>query len=347
MTKSSPLLPDHEREKVIADLQRELHGLQQNRASAVKVQHRDPSVRELVVRLDGEIATAEARLRELRPPTSGEQLVELAAKIAATEGELAQLKQQRTSALEAKIKLEPEAAERVAEIDERLGEAEGRLSTLRQRQGQLQGHVAEHRAADRRQTAAGRPLRLAELRQEHAALAAEITNAARVLAAAFKAMEDNNQAIAAQLDDQNGHRFFSAAAFRWRAMNSLARAFAIDPTKPLTIANSLFGLASDAIGPQAQWGLDRWEEEGLDDLAPYFTSEAEAEAGRDRLQRRNCPTIIVKLGGELWTLVRHEHVFGDEARARHAAARSTTPMAVVAHGDGFVLVPQRFSGEAA
>lgn len=337
---------DHDTEQAIAELQRSLYGLQEQRAAAQRVRDRDAAAREVVERLDGEIAVQLARLRELRPPTAGEQLAALEIEISAAEIELRQFSACRSATVEAKLKREPEGQERLQAIDEQIGTAEGRLSALRQRHAQLIEHIAAERAEDYRRAAGAKPGRLAELHRERVALAQTATSAAHALVTALRGIDENGASLAALLDDQGPRNFLSASAFRRRASNALARAFAIKPNEPLTAANSLLGLASDAVGAQVHWSLTEWEQQGLDDLVPFYLSEAEAEEARHRLEQRRCRTIVAPVHGA-FALVPFEHVFGDESSARRAAIRSTTPMAAIAHGGGFVLLPARFFAEAA
>jgi hypothetical protein len=216
---------------------------------------------------------------------------------------------------------------------------------LHQRRTALQQAIAAERSEDYRRTTEAKPARFAELHQERKALADAATQAAQTLAATLRGIDANGAALAALVDDQGARNFLSAPAFRRRANNSLARVFALNPNAPLTVGNSVLGLASDAVGEAAHWPLTLWEQQGLDDLVPFYLTEAEAEEGRHRLALRGSPAIIVPLHGA-FTLVRFEHVFGDEASARRAALRSATPMSVLAHDGGFVLLPAHFAEAA-
>jgi len=333
--------PSADRQREIAELQRELRDLQEQRMGAIRVKDRDPGMGELVQRLDQKIAAAMARFRELRPPTPGEQLAELEIEIAGLETELGRLNVQRSAAAEAVLKREPEADDRLQEIAEEIETAVGRMSVLRDRRAQLQQHIAGERAADAQRAAEAKPARFAELHRERVAHAERLTQAARTLAAAVRAIDANGATLAELLDDQGARNFLSVPALRRRAANALAREFAINPNATLTVGNSMFGIASDAVGAASHWTLTQWEQQGLDDLVPFFATEVEAEEGRRRLELRATPTVVVPLHGA-FTLVRFEQVFGDQASATRAAMRSTTPMAVVPHGPGFVLLPARF-----
>ena len=338
-SKTQPMMPDREKERGISDLQRHLYGLRENLAGALRTAGRDGNGA-VIKNLEGEIADVEAQLRKLRPPTAGEQLAALAPMIADTEAELRQLGERKSAAIAADMRREPEAAAALERIEEQIGDATGRLDELRRRQVGLQQSIGADRAADHRRAAEAKPLRLAELHHERIALAQTVTDAAHTLVAALRGMDANGAAQVALLGEQSA-RFLSTPAFRWRSNNALARAFAINPNAPLTAANSLFGVASEAMGAQALWTLVEWEQQGLDDLVPFFATEAEAEAAQQRLERRGTRTIVVPLHGA-FTLVPHEHVFGDEASARRVAMRSPVPMAVVAHERGFALLSARF-----
>ena len=335
-----------EKQREIAALQRHLHGLQENRARAVKVSDRDPGMPELVARLEDQIAEVQGKLRKLRGTTPGEEAAELDAKINTAEAELRELNERRSAAVVSKMQRDPEGVARLSQIDGKIAATESRLRNLREQRGKARQRIAADRAQDHRMAAEAIPLRLAELHRERAGLAEMATGAAHTFAAAMRAIEANREAIADLVPEQGTRNFFSVAGFRFRSNNAFARAFAVNPNGPLTESNSLFGLVSRAVGPQAHWTLGEWEQPGLDNLVPFYLTEAEADAGRDRLELCNCPTVTVPLHG-VFTLVRFEHVFGDEKSARRAAARAATPMAVVRHADGYLLLPERFSGEAA
>jgi hypothetical protein len=327
-----------------------LHSLKQDRASIIKIMDRDPESRALLPGIDSEIAAIEARLRELRPPSPREQQAELEAKIAADEAQLRKLGEQRSAAVVSKIQRDPAGAASLKRIEAQIAETEARLRALREQHGKLQQRIAAERAENRRKDAEAKPQRIAELHQERVGLAETVTNAAHTLAAAFKAIQANGAELSQLLEDQSARNFFSAARFAQRANNAFARAFALDPNQPLNAGNNLFGLASHAIGPQVHWTLPEWEQPALDDLVPFYTEEAHAEAARARLELRGCATIIVPLP-HAFMLARFEHVFGDETTARRAAARAAAggaaPMAVRPHDGGYVLIPERFFAEAA
>lgn len=333
-------------EKALAEAQRELHGLQQNRAQAIKTLYRDPGNEAIIARLDGEIAAVQARIRQLRGVTPGELLAELDTQIAGTEATLRQLNEQKSAAVVAKLQRDPEGADKLKKIEKQIDEAEARLRTTRQQRDKLSQRIAADRAADRQKDAEARPLRLAELHRERADLAEMAATAAAGFASAFNALRANGAALGELLDDQGARNFFSAPVFRGRAANALARLFAINPNAPLTAANSLFGIASSAIGAQAHWTLTEWEQPGLDNLVPFYKTEAEAEAARLRLELQASQTIAVPLHGA-FVLVPFEHLFGDKASARRAAGTARTPMTILAHDGGYVLIPQRFTGEVA
>jgi hypothetical protein len=347
MTSKTQAAPNaRDNEKAIAQLQRELRDLQTSRAQAEKVIDRDPGMPELIARLEAKIAEVQGKLRELRGTTAGEQMAELDTKIAGVEAELRALTESRSAAVVSKMQREPEGAARLSQIDGGIAAAERRLQSLREEHGKARQRLAADRAQDGRMAAEAKPQRLAELHRERAGLAEMLTGAAHTFAAAMRAIEANREAIADLVPEQGTRNWFSVAGFSFRSNNAFARAFAVNPNGPLTQSNSLFGLVSHAVGAQVHWTLAEWEQPGLDDLLPFYLTEAEADAARERLELRNCPTLVVPLHG-VFTLVRFEHVFGDEKSARRAATRATAPMAVVRQGDGFVLIPERFTGEAA
>ena len=133
--------------------------------------------------------------------------------------------------------------------------------------------------------------------------------------------------------------------------SGIARLFAIDPNRALEPGNSLIGMVSREVGERSHWTPMQHEETGLDDLAPFFASqaEAEAEAARDRLAARMTKTVVLPLAGGCFTLAREEALFGDRAtadQAAAAAARRGRSAAIVGHAAGFVLVPERVADGA-
>lgn len=113
-----------------------------------------------------------------------------------------------------------------------------------------------------------------------------------------------------------------------------------------TSRNNLLGLPISGVGERAHWTAMQHEQAGLDDLAPFFLDRQEALAAQQRLLGRNSRTALVELPDGCLTLVRAENVFGDLESAQAAEAPGRGKV-IVTHGDGFVLIPERFAAGVA
>jgi hypothetical protein len=278
------------------------------------------------------------------------RLDEIEAAIKAAEGERADHLAHRPGEVVAKMTGNGNAAARVDAIDQAIAIVDARLRDLREAAGEIRRRAAADAAAARKAEAEARPRRIAELRRERLELMQTVTVAMANAAAALRATQANADALVAELGPETTGRFLSFRAFQERAQSAFSRAFAIDPNKPLTDGNSLLGLASREVGARAHWTAAQHETSGMDDLAPFFLDEGEAEAARDRLAARRRRAIVVPLAGGVWTLIPAERVFGDQAAADQAAradAARQRPTAVIRHQSGWALVPLRFTGEAA
>src|SRR5579863_1895996 len=285
-----------------------------------------------------------------RSSKPAERLVEIETSIRAAEAERADHLARRPAEIVAKMTGDENAATRVKAIDQALAALDVRLRDLREAAGEIHRRSAADEAAARQREAEARPKRIAELRRERLALMQTVTEAMANAAAAMKATQANADALAAELDDPTAGRFLEAQAFRQRVKSAFARVFAIDPSKPLSEGNSLLGIRSGEVGERSHWTAAQHEETGLDDLAPFFLDAEEAEAAKGRLAARGSRVIAVPLAGGVWTLVAAHQVFGERAAADSAAradAARRRPSAVIPHAGGFVLLQQRFTGEAA
>jgi hypothetical protein len=232
--------------------------------------------------------------------------------------------------------------QQLAALDERLAELRAAAIAARQR-------IAADAAAARQREAEARPRRIAELRRERLALADQAIRHMQTAAEAVTALAKNAENLSAELDDDGARRFLAFHAFRTRAQGAFARAFAIDPTGQLTPQNNLLGFGSAYIGAKAHWTIAQHEHEGLDNLAPYFDTEADAAAAQERLAAQGTKTLVTALPGGCWTVVPIDLAYGDRATASATADRLAARgkrFAALPYGDGggFVLVPERFAG---
>jgi hypothetical protein len=274
----------------------------------------------------------------------GQQAAQIRQAITAAEAELADFKTRRPGAMVRKLVDDRGAAAEVEAIDGEIRRLDAHLADLRDAQHAVQQLIAEAAAESRRSEAEARPRRIAELRHERMELARKATEAMAVAAAAVQAMAANGSALIHELGDQASLRFLSFQSFTERCQSAFARVFAIDASAPLGPRNSLLGIASYERGERSQWTAAQHEETGLDDLAPFFLDETEAKAAKERRAARNSKTVIVALPGGCLTLVPVERVFGDRDSAQHAAR---TGQAIVPHDGGYVVMPDRFTGEVA
>jgi hypothetical protein len=278
-----------------------------------------------------------------RSSKSPARLGELEAKIGAAVAEREQHVSRRPGEIVAKLTGDPAAASRVEAIDQAVAGIDARLRDLREAADELRRRIATDEAAARQREAEARPKRIAAARGEYLASVAQMTAHARGMAAELKAMSVHADALAAEIGDEPTLRFLSFVARMHRVQSGLAHFFAINPDRALEPPNSLLGMMSGEKGSKSRWSPMQHEVTGLDDLAPFFDSEADAEAARDRLASRQTKVVVLPLPGGCFTLAREEAVFGDRAaadRAAAAAARRGRPAAIVGHKGGFVLVPE-------
>lgn len=287
----------------------------------------------------------------LRGATPAARLAEIEAASATAAAERAQHLERRPAEVVAKLTGgDPDAATRVELIDQAVAALDARLHDLRDAAQELRRRIAADEAAARKRAIEARPKRIAELRRQYMAEVEQISAHAEGMAAALLALSKRADALAAEVGDENAARFLAFGPRLHRMQSGLARLFVIDPKKSLVPGNSLIGMVSHEVGARSHWTTLEQERTGLDDLAPFFDSQAEAAAARDRLAARGSKVIVLPLPGGCFTLVSAESVFGDRTAADKAARTAATrgkPVAIVGYEGGFVLIPERFVGEAA
>ncbi len=275
------------------------------------------------------------------------RLAEIEAAIGAAEAERAQHNARRPIEIVGKLTGDADAAARVEAIDQALVSLDARLRDLRDGAGELRRRMAVDEEAARQREAEARPKRIAELRRAYMADVQAVTSHAEGMAAALKATSQHADALKAELGDEIAlsPRFLDFGPRMRRLQSGIARLFQIDPARSLDATNSLIGIASGERGDRFFWLPTDHEQTGLDDIVPFFDSQTEAEASRDRLAARNTKVIVLPLPGGCYMLVREDQVFGDRAAAEQAARAAATrgkELAIIAHDGGFVAVGARF-----
>jgi len=264
-------------------------------------------------------------------------------KITSLQTEHDQLTDRRPALVVEKLKGDPDAATRLAALDEQLAAIDAELRNLRHEAGNLQPAVANAQAKARMAEVEGRPLRIAELRRDREARALEATTKMADAASALRALVGIGDDLALELGTETARRFLSFEAVRARFQSAVAREFAVNAALPLTRGNSILGIESAVVGERAHWTFLRHEEVGQDDLYPFFLNEPEALAAKGRLAARQTPTIVVAFRG-CFILVPIDRVFGNRETAERAA--NGRALTIVAHQDGYVLLPERIAGAA-
>jgi hypothetical protein len=284
----------------------------------------------------------------LRGISDDEQLAEIRTEIGRREAALAELDASRKSAVLADMKGEAGAAERRAQIDADIGVHRRRLTDLRDGATEIERRTRQAETDRRRDEAAVRPRQAAQLVKERRRLAEAATAAAQNCAEAIMALKVNGDGLAELVGDTAARRFLSFDATCHRVQSALARAFQVDMDQPLTVKNSLIGVASHEGGGKSWWSISDHETTGLDDLCPYFDDRAEAEAAVRRLAERQTKVVIVPLPDDCFTLVEHQWLFASREEAAAAAAGKLAQheerTAIVAFAGGFALVKRRFAG---
>ena len=284
-----------------------------------------------------------------RHSTPAARLAEIETAIGAAKAERDQHIARRPAEVVAKLTGDPGAAARVSAIDEAVGGLNARLHDLGDAAGELRRRIADDAAKARQREAEARPKRIATHRRDYLAAVAQMHAHAAAMAAELQAISTHADALAFEIGDEATRRFLSFAPRLHRMQSGIARLFAIDPNRALEPNNSLIGMVSREVGERSHMTPMQHEETGLDDLAPFFASQAEAEAARDRLAARMTKTVVLPLAGGCFTLAREEALFGDRTtadQAAAAAARRGRPAAIVGHEGGFVLVPERVADGA-
>jgi hypothetical protein len=223
-----------------------------------------------------------------------------------------------------------------------------------------QRHAAA-KATQQRQEALALPAELAcrrrMLRDKTAAVEAHFVQAATML----KELQRDGEELGLLWNNERLRKRFEFGAFQQRKINGVAPllhvervlppAAASDPTGHYGLpgyrreSNNLLRIVSDQAGERAHWSLTRFTDEFLDAACRVFDSSEDAQAAQQRLRASGEETVLIALPQDgLVTLVGVENTFGSRASAEkvqgQAAARGER-LAVLAVGDGFVLVDER------
>lgn len=285
----------------------------------------------------------------LRSKKSPDQLAEIEAKIAAVEAELRQHNVRLPGEIIAKLQGDPNAAARVEATKAAIADLERQSQDLRAAAGALRAKIIAAEAAEHRSAVEARPKNVAELRREYMHAVNSAYDHARGLAVSLRAISRAAEGLSAEMDSAPVRRFLALDGRMKRFQSGVARLFAINPERALTVSNSLLGIPSYEVGARSHLTVIDHEEQGLDDLVPIFENQAAAEAARDRLAARGQKLVDIGLPGGVFILTPIEDCFAthDEAQ-RQAAASATrgTPKAIIAHEGAWVLVDARFAVNA-
>ncbi len=253
----------------------------------------------------------------------------------------------RAAALERQLTIETRS--RLDGIDgaaDRGKAIENELATVGRRRRELHAIVT---AASAEMTAAAeqvsreakdRPKLIAALRAQRERLMAETQQSGAQIARNVGLLRENGEAINAAfgLSAAQGPLSFGALVARLQA--GLAPLFALNPAEPLTVRNSLLGIASPFVGAAARRTMSEAEQLVLDDVCPYVEGLEAAHAAQDRRAERGDKTVIVGLAGGVFMLVPVARAFADRAQAERALTVAGAGMQVAAAVDGGVaLIP--------
>lgn len=283
----------------------------------------------------------------LKQRSAAARLTEIEASIATLDKERAQHLERRPAEAVAKLTGDPAAGERLHALDAAVDAIDTRLRDLREAAAELRRRIAADEEAERRAQIEAKPKRIVELRHEYLKRVESVTDHAAAIAAELGALDIAAKALRDELDDVHAIRVLAPRARLSRLQSGLARTFVIDPSRSLTVENSLLGIACQEIGERSHMTPIDHETIALDDLAPFYETMAEAEAARDRAWSKTGPQpAIVPLPG-LYALVRPERVFGDQAAAEREARvtrnASGAELVVLACDAAFVLIDGRFA----
>ena len=274
----------------------------------------------------------------LRAAAPDDQLAEVTTEIAELARDMARLEAERSSLIVAKLAGDPEAEARVTAIDAEAGAIRRRLADLRQAEGRLRSEIASGAQLELDEAATAGRRRLAELHQRQAEAARAFDAATAEHVRTIRVMQANAEEAAGLSNAPQIKRWPSTLASQIRS--AMTPSYVIDERQPPGANNNFLGLVSSWTGARAHWGLAQFFAELLDGEAAVFTSEAEAEACRER-RAGWYPGIVVPLRDGLWTVVAVSQAFGSEAEAAGAVRSHSTLSghAVAAWRGGWLALP--------
>jgi hypothetical protein len=298
--------------------------------------------------MSGEAPGLFGRARKLlRGKTAAEQLAEIREQIAAAEAEIQRCDGEIKRRAMAVMTGDPDAVKICADLTRDKQQAEAELATLRNAEVDRARAVRAEEEAARRAAAAGLPEKVAATNSAILEEDDRIDALAEELAAAIKRRLALGREQAEQVGSQTLARVNQVVPHRIRS--AVANKFRLDLNKPNSVpGNNLLDLRSDEVGPRAWMTLRQLDQDNLDDEAPFYLTQAEAEAARERQAKRGMAAAVVPIG-RCFTVERQDHMFTDRATAEatvKAAKRVGRDLVVVGHGPGWLVRARRFADAA-
>ena len=272
----------------------------------------------------------------LRAAAPDDQLAEVTTEIAELARDMARLEAERSSLIVAKLAGDPEAEARVTAIDAEAGAIRRRLADLRQAEGRLRSEIASGAQLELDEAATAGRRRLAELHQRQAEAARAFDAATAEHVRTIRVLRSIAEEAAGLSDSPQIKRWPSTLAAQ--ICNAMAASYVIDERRQPGPSNNYLGLASSWTGARAHWGLAQFFAELLDGEAAIFTTEAAAEACRER-RAGWYPGIVVPLRDGLWSVVPTNQVFASEVEAVGAVRSTLRGHAVAAWRGGWLALP--------
>ena len=282
----------------------------------------------------------------LTTKTPAAQLDEIRKRLAAATAEVSRLDEEIGRRAMPIMRGDAEAERAETELKKQKAQLETDIARLRAGEATLARAIADEAEAKRRAAAAALPRDIAADRAALLALDEEIDRLAEQLSARISQRIEAGFVLAERVGSEALRRANLMAHSRVRSQ--IAHLFMINRGQPNTEANNLLQLRSGEVGARFWMTLRQADEELVDDEAPFFATEAEAGAAKARLAARGSAVVVQEIG-KAWTLTRHDAMFATRREAEGAvamAARAGRKLAILAHGPGFIVRPERFADDA-
>jgi hypothetical protein len=222
--------------------------------------------------------------------TPADQLDEVRQKIAEADNELDRLNVEFKRRALPILQGDTEAAREAADLEREKQALAGELATLRTAEGQFSAAVAAEQRAEAQAAASALPRRVAEAAAALLDVDDEIHRVAAGLAEAIRARKAAGLALADLAGSQQLRQVNGGTAGRIR--DSIARYFQ-DPGDARVDGNDL-RLASSLRGSAAHMTLRQRDRELLDDVAPWFLTQAAAAEASARLAARTRRPLFIR-----------------------------------------------------